>query len=122
MGKLVGRVTQAPWAVIFSTTFDADPRHPSQLYGAFFEGLLPFIVLYSQRKYLAIKAYQSTLFLLLYSIGRFIVGFFRAPDPQVGMIGLFTLGQLFCLAMLVVAIILELFHRPLRLRLEKKAQ
>ena len=117
-GELVGRVTQVPWAVIFSRTADFNPRHPSQLYAAFFEGLLPFIVLYGQKKYLSIKAYQSTLFLLLYGIGRFAVGLFRAPDPQIGMIGVLTLGQVLCLAMIGAAVILEFFYRPLRLRLE----
>ena len=33
--ELYGRVTDVPWAFIFSTAPDSQPRHPSQLYEAF---------------------------------------------------------------------------------------
>ena len=120
-GELVGRVTEIPWAVIFSSTVDSLPRHPSQLYGAFAEGLFPFCVLFAQRKKLKIKAYHSTLFLLLYGVGRFIVGFFRAPDPQLGLVGGgLSLGQLFCLVMIFSGLFLEYRYQPIISQLKKK--
>ena len=43
--ELYGRVTDVPWAFIFSTAPDSQPRHPSQLYEAFLEGIVIFLVL-----------------------------------------------------------------------------
>ncbi|MBM3928713.1 MAG: prolipoprotein diacylglyceryl transferase, partial [Sphingomonadales bacterium] len=48
-GELWGKPTDVPWAIVFPRTveFGPDPaRHPSQLYEAFGEGLLLFILLY----------------------------------------------------------------------------
>ena len=42
--ELVGKITNVPWAVIF-TKVDNFSRHPSQLYEAFLEGIILFIIL-----------------------------------------------------------------------------
>ena len=113
-GELVGKVSRVPWAVVFPRDPHFLPRHPSQLYAALVEGALLFILLMSQRKHLSRKAYQSTLFLLAYGMGRFIVGFFRTPDPQLGLLlGPLSLGQLFCLVMILGALILGRRFFPL---------
>ena len=118
-GELAGRVSELPWAVVFPRFYDLAPRHPSQLYAAAVEGLGLFILLYRQRKYLAIPGHQSLLFLLGYGLGRFMVGFFRAPDPQLGLYWSLSVGQIFSLAMVGAACCLELRYAPLRLRLKK---
>ena len=119
-GELVGRETEVPWAIVFPLHGGYVPRHPSQLYGALVEGVLLFVILYSQRRYLRIKAYQSILFLFAYGLGRFIVGFFRAFDPQIGAIWLgLSLGQLFCLAMIGGALFLEYHYAPFATRWKK---
>ncbi|MCY4643867.1 MAG: prolipoprotein diacylglyceryl transferase [Bacteriovoracales bacterium] len=116
-GELVGKITRVPWAVIFPKALDEAPRHPSQLYGALVEGLLLFILLYGQKKYLYLKGHQSILFLFAYGVGRLIVGFFRAPDPQWGpVLGPLSLGQLFCTAMIAWALLMEWHFRPFRIR------
>ena len=104
--------------MIFPRTLDHLPRHPSQIYAALMEGLILFIVLYSQKKYLSTKAHQSILFLLGYGFGRFIVGFFRAPDLQLGYFwGGISMGQWLCLMMILGGGLLEWKYRALRARL-----
>ena len=44
--ELYGRVTDVPWAMLFPSDPLQLPRHPSQLYEAFLEGLVIFVVLY----------------------------------------------------------------------------
>ena len=43
-GELYGRITQHPIGIIFPNGGNF-PRHPSQLYEAFFEGLILFLIL-----------------------------------------------------------------------------
>ena len=43
--ELYGRITDFPFAIIYPL-IDNNPRHPSQLYEAFFEGVVLFIILY----------------------------------------------------------------------------
>ncbi len=42
--EVVGRVSDVPWAMVFPGAGD-QPRHPSQLYEAFLEGIVLFIIL-----------------------------------------------------------------------------
>ena len=102
--ELVGRVTNNEnFGVIFPN--DIYPRHPSQLYEAFLEGIILFIIL----NYLAFKTkiftktgYISGLFLIFYAIFRIIVEFFREPDAQLGFLfSYFTMGQILSLIMLI---------------------
>ncbi len=71
-------------------------RHPSQIYEAIFEGIILFFILnFIFKKYLyKSPGLISALFLIFYSIFRFIIEFTREPDIQIGYI-LFnlTLGQ-----------------------------
>jgi phosphatidylglycerol:prolipoprotein diacylglycerol transferase len=46
-------------------------------------------------------------FLFFYGIFRFFLEFFREPDPQLGFVlGPLTMGQLLCLAMVIMALVL----------------
>ena len=86
-------------------------RHPSQLYEAFFEGILLFLILryFFEKKFLKKPGQISGLFLILYSIFRFILEFFRSPDPQIGyLIFDLTFGQLISLVFLIIGIFLFL--------------
>ncbi len=102
-GELYGRVTHVPWAMIFPNS-DGLPRHPSQLYEAFFEGLVLFVILWSLRKKDHPDGSMVIYFLLLYGIFRFVLEFFREPDPQIGLLfGFLSMGQLLCLSMILFA-------------------
>jgi len=111
-GELFGRATELPWGMIFP---GGGPvvRHPSQLYEVILEGIILFALLWSNRK----KPWQTgstwphgsllALFLIGYGFFRFIVEFFREPDPQIGMIyDLISMGQLLSLIMILGGIIL----------------
>ena len=93
--ELYGIETNLPWAVKFIQV-DNLYRHPSQLYEAIFEGLILFIVLIYFRKkgFMKIPGLISGLFLIFYSIFRFLIEFVRVPDEQLGYIFLnLTMGQ-----------------------------
>jgi phosphatidylglycerol---prolipoprotein diacylglyceryl transferase len=108
-GELWGRVSDLPWAMVF-----ADPRagglarHPSQLYEAFLEGLVLFVILwlYSARPRPMMSV--SGLFLLCYGVFRFAVEFTRMPDVHLGFIAgdWLTMGQLLSLPMIVAGAVL----------------
>ena len=97
--ELYGRQTDIIWSVIFAKV-DNLPRHPSQLYEAFFEGIILFFIifLFVNKKYLLRPGLISSLFLIFYSLFRFFIEFFRMPDEQLGFIFLnLTMGQVICL-------------------------
>lgn len=102
-GELAGRVTTSKIGVIFPKFYDLNPRHPSQLYEAFFEGFLIFGILFITKKNLNIKGMQSSLFLILYGVFRFFIEFFRMPDKQLGLYFFeLTMGQILCVLMVLV--------------------
>jgi phosphatidylglycerol:prolipoprotein diacylglycerol transferase len=107
--ELVGRATDVPWGIYVYDVL----RHPSQLYEAFVEGIVVFVIIYAYRKR---KAFQGELILLygfLYGIGRALVEFFRAPDPQIGYIAgqWMTLGMALSLAMAGVSALMWVYFR-----------
>ncbi|MCL2792748.1 MAG: prolipoprotein diacylglyceryl transferase [Spirochaetaceae bacterium] len=112
-GELYGRVTEAPWGIIFpnaspfslretwvaefATRIGMDistisgfvnlPRHPSQLYQALFEGFVLWAVLwFFIRK---IKLPHGALigsYIAGYGFIRFFIEYFREPDHNIGFI------------------------------------
>jgi len=101
------------------------PRHPSQLYEAFFEGIFLFVILWFVIKPIAQRKSKSQgpgiitgAYFIGYGLIRFILEYFREPDSQLGFIiklgkeweptALFksflniSLGQILCLIMVFV--------------------
>ena len=106
--ELYGRPSDMPWSVIFKK-IDSIPRHPSQLYEAAFEGLILFFIifLFTKKNYLSKPGLISSLFLIFYSIFRFIIEFYRVPDEHLSFIILnLTMGQIMCLIFLSLGIFL----------------
>ena len=106
--ELIGRAADLPWSVQF-ILIDNIKRHPSQLYEAFFEGIILFLLLqyFFQKNYLENPGKISALFLIFYSLFRFLAEFFRSPDPQIGYLILnLTLGQLISVLFLVTGTLL----------------
>ena len=107
--ELYGRITDFPFAIIYPL-IDNNPRHPSQLYEAFFEGLVLFIILYlifikNSKKYSA--GIISAYFLILYSIFRFLIEFLREPDSHLGLfLNYFSMGQILCIPILFAGILI----------------
>jgi phosphatidylglycerol:prolipoprotein diacylglycerol transferase len=105
-GELYGRVTDVPWAMVFPSGGPL-PRHPSQLYEFFLEGVVLFTILWTAKERKHVAGTMTALCLVLYGIFRFSVEFFREPDAQLGfIIGPFTMGQLLSIAMLLAGIVL----------------
>ena len=107
-GELYGRVTDAPWGMVF---VDGDvARHPSQIYQALTEGVILFAVLVIAQRSKYIRAHYgiiSGLFLCVYALQRFFVEFTRQPDEQIGLLmGGISMGQLLCLPMFAAGLII----------------
>ena len=113
--ELYGTITNVPWAVTFIQV-DNISRHPSQLYEALLEGLILFLLLiYFRKKILNKPGVISGLFLILYSIFRFFVEFYRVPDEQLGYIFLnLTMGQMVSLIFMLSGVILIYFKNETR--------
>ena len=111
-GELVGKITSVSWGVIFPT-IDAMPRHPSQLYEAFLEGIILFLFMYA---IISKKNYKtgtcSYFFLIFYGIFRIFSEFFREPDSQVGyMNNTFSMGTILSIFMIVAGLVIFIFLR-----------
>lgn len=129
-GELWGRSTCSDWGFIFKYAPDVNLlnscnaeqikqlanklgdninlnlRHPSQLYEAFLEGLVLFIILWIYSKKPKPTGAVSGVFLIGYGAFRFIVEFFREPDNNLFIaFGWLTRGMLLCLPMLIIGAI-----------------
>lgn len=158
-GELWGRVTGTSYGMVFpdapsfSTTIPwvkdiADkigmsyveggivnlPRHPSQLYEAFFEGIFLFLIIWFMVKPLANKhkdehgpGMVTGAYFIGYGTVRFVLEYFREPDSQLGFIiklgkeweptALFksmlniSLGQILCLIMVLAGIAVVVYAK-----------
>ncbi|MGE4579628.1 MAG: prolipoprotein diacylglyceryl transferase [Desulfuromonadales bacterium] len=103
-GELWGRVTDVPWGMVFPQAGPL-PRHPSQLYEAFLEGLVLFVVLWLLHRKNPRPGIPFFSFFLLYGLFRFVVEFFRQPDQHLGFLWAgATMGQLLSLPMVLVGV------------------
>ncbi|MSO14500.1 Prolipoprotein diacylglyceryl transferase [Rickettsiales endosymbiont of Trichoplax sp. H2] len=129
--ELYGKKTNVSWGVIFPNT-DYQPRHPSQLYEAAFEGIMLFCIMLialrirqnflnnktlDSKKSKNMEGFLSGVFLTFYSLFRIIIEIFREPDQHIGYIfNLLSLGQILSIPMLVMGIYLIL--KELQLKIE----
>ena len=127
-GELWGRPTNVPWGVIFpgeraqqcDGVLGLCARHPSQLYEAGLEGLLLLLVMFYIAKTGGLKkpGFLTGVFAFGYGLSRFIIEYFRVPDPQffseinpygfafrLGDFGI-TMGQFLSIPMVLVGLIL----------------
>jgi len=104
-GELWGRVTDSSWGMVFAAA-GPEPRHPSQLYEAFFEGPVLFLFLYFLHRRKVNEGIVFFSFFIGYGVIRFCIEFFRQPDVQLGFLwGGATMGQLLSLPMIMVGLI-----------------
>jgi phosphatidylglycerol:prolipoprotein diacylglycerol transferase len=114
-GELWGRVADPnlPWAMIFPQSAAPGavpvPRHPSQVYEFFGEGLLLFVVLWLFARKPRAEGQVSAAFLIGYGILRFLAEFFREPDAHLEWLkdttGL-SMGQWLCVPMILAGVLL----------------
>jgi phosphatidylglycerol:prolipoprotein diacylglycerol transferase len=123
-GELWGRPTRVPWAVIFpdptaAVGGHAVPRHPSQLYAAVLEGLIPFLVALPIHARHRRPGLTTGVVLACYAVGRFVDECFREPDagqpggpPLAGheavprILGFMSKGQALTLPVMAFAIVM----------------
>ena len=98
--ELWGRETDVPWAMIFPNDPLLLPRHPSQLYEAFLEGIVLFAILNIFIKKPRPMGSVAGLFLIGYGIFRFIVEYVREPEVE-NFFEVITRGQALCLPMII---------------------
>ena len=108
-GELVGKTTNVFWGVIFPK-IDNSIRHPSQLYEAFLEGLVLFVIM---NLILFRKNYKigscSYVFLIFYGIFRIFSELFREPDAQIGyLFNLISMGTILSFFMILAGTIIFL--------------
>lgn len=106
--ELYGKESDIFWSVKFLAV-DEIYRHPSQIYEAIFEGIVLFLILnYLYRKKIFINpGVISSIFLILYSVFRIIIEYFREPDIQLGyLIFNLTMGQIVSIIFLIFGIYL----------------
>lgn len=144
-GELYGRITTMPWGMIFpdAERFSAKlpwvqefaqkigmtvpasglvnlPRHPSQLYEAFFEGIVLWLIIWFSRKHKKFDGMLSCIYTGGYGFARFIIEYFREPDSDIGYriakdssaplytntsLLNFSTGQILCFMMIIGSII-----------------
>ncbi len=107
--ELIGKPTDLPWGIYV----DGVLRHPSQLYEAFLEGVVVFVIIYLYRKRKSFDGELISLYLFLYALARFVAEFFREPDVQIGYVyfGWMSKGQEYSLFMMAFAVALYLYRK-----------
>lgn len=127
-GELWGKVTEyAPCAILFPKSKLEDliyilkhpkyqfifikygnlTRHPSQIYECLLEGVILFIILKIINKKYILKGITSSIFLIIYSIFRFLSEFFREPDVKIGLFyNILSMGQILSIIMLIIGILM----------------
>lgn len=112
-GELWGRpAPDVPWAIVFPHGGPA-PRHPSQLYEAFSEGVLLLVLLMIVVRLGGLRrpGLAAGLFGMGYGIARTTCEFFREPDPQLGFLfgtGWLTMGMVLSVPLFLAGLVLVL--------------
>lgn len=121
-GELYGRVTTVPWGMYFPLDFTHQLRHPSQLYEAFFEGIFLFLILWNIRKKSSFDGFLLAIYILGYGFVRFVIEYFREPDPNHGLIwGALSMGQVLCLLMMLIGACIYMVRRKHQKKVTSKA-
>jgi phosphatidylglycerol:prolipoprotein diacylglycerol transferase len=116
-GELWGRVSDVPWAMVFPRGGPL-PRHPSQLYQAFFEGVLLTLIVLAVWKLTEGRRRPGLLtgvFCAGYGLARIVGELFREPDAHLGYLwGPVTMGMLLSLPVLLFGLwlILRAYRKP----------
>ncbi|MEE8387621.1 MAG: prolipoprotein diacylglyceryl transferase [Acidiferrobacterales bacterium] len=112
--ELWGKVSDAPWAMVFRTGGPL-PRHPSQLYEFALEGVVLFAIVWWFSSRVRPPWAVSALFVFCYGCFRFLVEFYRQPDTHLGYLAFnwFTMGHLLSLPMILAggAVLWWSYHR-----------
>ncbi len=109
--ELWGRPTDAPWGMIFPRDPSGLPRHASQLYEAFLEGLILFIIVTIYATKPRPQWATGALFIIGYGSFRFLVEFVRQPDAHIGydLFNWMSRGQILSLPMIIIGLMVMIW-------------
>lgn len=111
-----GTVTSAPWGVVFPAGGEV-PRHPVQLYEAFLEGPVLFLILWFLRTRTRHPGDLFGCFLIGYGLFRFLTEFLRETDPRHWLWdGKLTIAQFLSLGMVAVGVVGMVWLRAVKNR------
>jgi phosphatidylglycerol:prolipoprotein diacylglycerol transferase len=101
-GELYGRVTTRAIGMFFPQAPTHQLRHPSQLYEAFFEGIVLFAILWSIRRRVRTQGAMLAIYLMGYGFVRFFIEYLREPDAHLGFVlATLSMGQVLCTVMIL---------------------
>lgn len=127
-GELWGKVSDVSWAMIFPNSAPSvaleniSARHPSQLYEAFAEGLLIFVIL--QWRFWKGKLPAGRLsgeFLVIYAVMRVICEIFREPDVGVSLLLGLSRGTFYSLLTFVIGVVIIIYSKKNTSQIENKS-
>ena len=105
------------------------PRHPSQLYEMFLEGIVLFIVTYTLLKKIKTPGVVFWIWFALYGLFRFLIEFVREPDrlqvyEDYGyFFGFMPIGQFLSMLMVIVGVVaIILIYRKANKHQEQEEQ
>jgi len=104
-GELWGKPTDVPWGFMV----DGEVKHATQLYEAGLEGLVLFVIIWWYTSKPRPRMAPSGLFLVVYSLARITVEFWRVPDAHISYLASttwITMGMLLSLPMLLIGLTL----------------
>jgi phosphatidylglycerol:prolipoprotein diacylglycerol transferase len=105
--ELWGRQTDVPWAMVFPTDPLQVPRHPSQLYEFFLEGVVLLIIMLVIIRKPRSLGLATGSFFIGYGVFRSFIEFFREPDAHLGLYFSFiSKGQILSIPMILVGILI----------------
>lgn len=110
-GCCYGSATTLPIGVEFSNSPFASVNvhvHPTQIYSSVFDFLLAFFLLWYDRKERK-NGRIFSLYLIIYSIGRFLIEYLR-DDPR-GSVSIFSTSQFISLFIVIIGILLFNFEK-----------
>jgi len=99
-GELWGKPTNVAW----SFKVNGVSLHATQLYEAFLEGLVLFLILWIFTDKERPKMQSSAVFLIGYGVFRFFIEFYRVPDAHLNYLafGWVTMGQILTAPMIII--------------------
>jgi phosphatidylglycerol:prolipoprotein diacylglycerol transferase len=114
-GCCYGQPTSVPWAVTFTDPYAASnvgtplnvPLHPTQVYEAGAEALILIALLATESRGKTFPGRTFWLYMLLYSISRYVIEMFRA-DPR-GTVFMFSTSQFISLLLGPLAVIMLVY-------------
>jgi len=115
-GCCFGKATTMPWGITFHDTFAATnvgtplgvPLHPTQIYEAGAELIILIVLLVTERKGRPFAGRTFWLYMLLYSISRFIIEFYRGDDRG-NPIGTLSTSQLISVLLAPLAVVMLVY-------------